>query len=105
MLAGAVDSCLWCTSPRPSRCSSTTSSSARRLSSRTPAGTASGHGACSSLYKVLWKGYPPEIATWEEEGSIHDDFIDSYEAGLEAEAELDAAAAADEADTDDEADE
>ena len=54
---------------------------------------------------MLWKGYPPEIATWEEEGSIHDDFIDSYEAGLEAEAELDAAAAADEADTDDEADE
>ena len=28
------------------------------------------------LYKVLWKGYPPKIATWEEESAIHDDFID-----------------------------
>ena len=36
---------------------------------------------------MLWKGYPPEIATWEEESSIHDDFIDEYEAGLEAEDE------------------
>eukprot|EP00966_Prymnesium_polylepis_P254819 5887673-Prymnesium_polylepis.1 len=40
------------------------------------------------LYKVLWEGFPPEIATWEEEGSIHDEFIDAYEASLEAEAEL-----------------
>ena len=39
------------------------------------------------LYKVLWKDFPPEIATWEEEKSIHDDFIDEYEAGLEAEDE------------------
>eukprot|EP00966_Prymnesium_polylepis_P077184 1788044-Prymnesium_polylepis.1 len=40
------------------------------------------------LYKVLWVGFPPEIATWEEESGIHDDFIDAYEASLEAEAEL-----------------
>ena len=45
-------------------------------------------------YKVLWKGYPPEIATWEPEASIHDDFIDEYEAALEAEAELEAEEAA-----------
>ena len=39
------------------------------------------------LYKVLWKDFPPEIATWEEESSIHDDYIDEYEAGLDAEEE------------------
>ena len=37
------------------------------------------------LYKVLWKDFPPEIATWEEEDSIHDDFITAYEEGLEDE--------------------
>jgi len=41
---------------------------------------------------VLWEGYPPEIATWEDESQIHDDFIDAYEAELAAEAELDAEA-------------
>ena len=46
------------------------------------------------LYKVLWVGYPPEVATWEEERSIHDDFIDEYEASLEEDAEAEAAAAA-----------
>ena len=41
-------------------------------------------------YKVLWEGFPPEFASWESESQIHDDFIDEYEASLEAEAELDA---------------
>lgn len=40
------------------------------------------------LYKVLWKDFPPEIATWEEESAIHDDYIDDYDAGLEAETEM-----------------
>ena len=40
------------------------------------------------LYKVLWKDFPPEIATWEEESCVHDDYIDQYEAELEAEEEL-----------------
>ena len=48
----------------------------------------SGVKAGTVLYKVLWEGYPPEIATWEEEGDIPDSFIDAYEAGLEAEEEL-----------------
>lgn len=42
------------------------------------------------LYKVLWKGYPPEIATWEEAAGLHDDYIDAYEAELEADSELEA---------------
>ena len=41
------------------------------------------------LYKVLWEGFTPEIATWEDESSIHDDFIDAYEAGLDEEADMD----------------
>ena len=36
--------------------------------------------------------YCPEIATWEDESQIHPDFIDAYEADLEAEAQLDAEA-------------
>ena len=48
------------------------------------------------LYKVLWEGFPPEIATWEEENDIpcgEVDFVGDYEAALEAEAAADAAAA------------
>lgn len=40
------------------------------------------------LYKVLWEGFPPEIATWEEEDSIpcgEVDFVAQYEDGLDAE--------------------
>ena len=44
---------------------------------------------------MLWEGYPPEIATWEDAREIHDDFIDEFESGLEAEAELEAEEAAD----------
>ena len=46
--------------------------------------------ACVLCLQVLWQGYPPEVATWEEESAIHDEYIDQYEADLEAEAELEA---------------
>ena len=39
---------------------------------------------------MLWKGYPPDTATWEHHSNIHDDFIDEYEAAVEAEAQLEA---------------
>ena len=39
------------------------------------------------LYRVLWKDFPPEIATWEDEDTIHDDFINAYEERLEVEGE------------------
>ena len=48
------------------------------------------------LYKVLWEGFPPEIATWEEEDQIpcgEVDFVEQYEASLaeeEAEGEAEA---------------
>lgn len=35
-------------------------------------------------FKVLWKGYPPDVATWEPASAIHDDMIDEFEAALEA---------------------
>jgi len=44
------------------------------------------------LYKVLWEGWPPEIATWEEEDQVpcgEVDFVADYEAALEAEEEDD----------------
>ena len=40
------------------------------------------------LYRVLWKGWPPELATWEEEDQIpcgEVDFVGEYEASLDAE--------------------
>ena len=39
------------------------------------------------LYKVLWKGFPPEVATWEVEDVLPDDLIIEYETGLEEEEE------------------
>ena len=48
-------------------------------------------------YLILWEGFPPEVATWEPENAIHDDFVDAYEAALEAEAELEAEEAAEDA--------
>ena len=62
-------------------------------------------------YLVLWKGYPPECASWQwpaqrgVTGGIPRAFVDEYEAGLEAEAQLDAEEAAEEAAEDDEDDE
>ena len=41
------------------------------------------------LYKVLWVGFPPDIATWEEESDIpcgEVDFVAQYEAALNEEA-------------------
>ena len=40
------------------------------------------------FYKVLWENFPPEFASWEPAEAIHDDFIDEYEAALEAEEQL-----------------
>ena len=57
------------------------------------------------LYKVLWEGFPPEIATWEEESDIpcgEVDFVGDYEAALEAEDAADAAADDEEGDDEEE---
>ena len=56
------------------------------------------------LYKVLWKDFPPEIATWEEESAIHDEFIDAYEDALDAEEDDDDDESDGESDEADEAD-
>lgn len=53
-------------------------------------------------YKVLWESFPPEVATWEPADHIHDDFIDEFEASLEAEEQLEAEAAAEEDEDDEE---
>ena len=53
-----------------------------REGDKIPAGTV--------LYKVLWEGFPPEIATWEEEDDIpcgEVDFIGDYEAAISDEAD------------------
>ena len=50
-------------------------------------------GTVNSVYQIsptpAWTP-SPEVATWEPESEIHDDYIDEYEASLEAEAELEA---------------
>ena len=46
------------------------------------------------LYKVLWEGWPPELATWEEEDQIpcgEVNFVAQYEEALAAEAAAEAA--------------
>ena len=47
-----------------------------------------GVAAGTVLYKVLWKGFPPDCATWEDEEDLaHTDEVRLYEAGLQAEEE------------------
>jgi hypothetical protein len=51
----------------------------------TPVPGRTGVKAGTVLYKVLWVGFPPDIATWEEEDDIpcgESDFIQEFEAGL-----------------------
>ena len=43
---------------------------------------------------ALWKGFPPDMLWYEPAENIGSDFLDEYEAGLEAEAQLDAEEAA-----------
>ena len=46
------------------------------------------HKAGTVLYKVLWQGFTPEVATWEEEDDIpcgEVDYVGDYEAALAAE--------------------
>jgi uncharacterized protein YaiL (DUF2058 family) len=44
----------------------------------------------TTLYRVVWKGWAADEATWEPAAHIHPDLLAEYEAGLDAEAELDA---------------
>ena len=47
----------------------------------------SGIKAGTVLYKVLWEGWPEELATWEEEEDIscgEEDFVAQYDAAQEA---------------------
>ena len=44
----------------------------------------------TKLYRVVWKGWATDEATWEPAVNISDDVLAEYEAGLDAEAELEA---------------
>ena len=57
------------------------------------------------LYKVLWEGWPEELATWEEEDDIpcgEEDFVEQYEARMEAPEAAAAARSAPESGSEDE---
>ena len=44
----------------------------------------------TKLYRVVWKGWAADEATWEPAANIHADLLAEYEGGLDAEAELEA---------------
>ena len=44
----------------------------------------------TKLYRIIWKGWATDEATWEPAAGIHADLVAEYEAGLDAEAELEA---------------
>ena len=57
------------------------------------------------LYKVLWEGWPEELATWEEEDDIpcgEVDFVAQYDAAQEAAEAGEAEESGSESDSDDE---
>ena len=62
-------------------------------------------------FLVLWKGWPPESATWQwpaqrgVKGGIPLDVVAEYEAGIEAEAQLEAEEAAEDEEDDEDEDE
>ena len=64
-----------------------------------------GMKAGTVLYKVLWEGWPEELATWEEEEDIpcgEVDFVAQYEDAQEAAAGAGAVEAASDAESEDE---
>ena len=60
------------------------------------------------MYLVLWKGWPPECASWQypkardQPHGIPRSYVDEYEASLEAEAQLEAEEAAEDEGEDEE---
>ena len=50
-------------------------------------GRGAGFEAGTILYKVLWKGFPPDTATWEEETILPEDYVEDYDSRLEEEEE------------------